>query len=124
MLPTEEEKNRIIEAQMANTDVPLGNAEQFLSTLASVVELEARLKLWLFKLDFDNIELVRLKKQISISKILILQEIAEPLMDLKNGMKNLKENITLRRILEILLAVGNFLNGAEVIKFNFFILFN
>jgi hypothetical protein len=45
-------------------------------------------------------------------------------MDLKNGMKNLKENITLRRILEILLAVGNFLNGAEVIKFNFFILFN
>jgi len=58
MLPTEEEKNRIIEAQMVNTDVPLGNAEQFLLTLASVVELEARLKLWLFKLDFDNVELV------------------------------------------------------------------
>jgi hypothetical protein len=60
MLPTEEEKNRIIEAQMANSDIPLGTAEQFLLTLASVVELEARLKLWLFKLDFDNIELVRL----------------------------------------------------------------
>jgi hypothetical protein len=58
MLPTEEEKNRIIEAQMANSDVPLGNAEQFLLTLASIVELEARLKLWLFKLDFDNVELV------------------------------------------------------------------
>ena len=58
MLPTEEEKNRIIEAQMANSDLPLGSAEQFLLTLASVVELEARLKLWLFKLDFDNIELV------------------------------------------------------------------
>ena len=58
MLPTEEEKNRIIEAQMANTDIPLGNAEQFLLTLASVVELEARLKLWLFKLDFENVELV------------------------------------------------------------------
>ncbi|CAF0802364.1 unnamed protein product [Rotaria sp. Silwood1] len=101
MLPTEEEKNRIIEAQMANTDIPLGNAEQFLLTLASVVELEARLKLWLFKLDFDNIEL----------------EIAEPLMDLKNGMKNLKENITLRRILEVLLAIGNYLNGIESIGF-------
>jgi hypothetical protein len=37
-------------------------------------------------------------------------------MDLKNGMKNLKENITLRHILEVLLAVGNFLNGAEVNK--------
>ncbi|CAF4346893.1 unnamed protein product, partial [Rotaria sp. Silwood2] len=101
MLPTEEEKNRIIEAQMANTEIPLGNAEQFLLTLASVVELEARLKLWLFKLDFDNIEL----------------EIAEPLMDLKNGMKNLKENITLRHILEVLLAIGNYLNGIESIGF-------
>jgi hypothetical protein len=63
MLPTEEEKNKIIEAQMANTDIPLGNAEQFLSTLASVVELEARLKLWSFKLDFDNVELVSLRKR-------------------------------------------------------------
>ncbi|CAF1646909.1 unnamed protein product, partial [Adineta ricciae] len=101
MLPTEEEKNRIIEAQMANSDLPLGSAEQFLLTLASVVELEARLKLWLFKLDFDNIEL----------------EIAEPLMDLKNGMKNLKENTTLRHILEVLLAIGNFLNGADSVGF-------
>jgi hypothetical protein len=42
-------------------------------------------------------------------------------MDLKNGMKNLKENITLRRILEILLAVGNFLNGAEVNQILFLI---
>jgi hypothetical protein len=70
MLPTEEEKNRIIEAQMANTDVPLGNAEQFLSTLASIVELEARLKLWLFKLDFDNVELVRLRKKKKTSIII------------------------------------------------------
>jgi hypothetical protein len=43
-----------------------------------------------------------------------LQEIAEPLMDLKNGIKNLKENVTLRRLLEVLLAVGNYLNGVEV----------
>jgi hypothetical protein len=35
-------------------------------------------------------------------------------MDLKNGMRNLKENITFRHILEVLLAAGNFLNGAEV----------
>lgn len=62
MLPTEEEKNRIIEAQMANADIPLGNAEYFLLTIGAVVELEARLKLWLFKLDFDNAELVSEKK--------------------------------------------------------------
>ena len=60
MLPTEEEKNRIIEAQMANSDIPLGTAEQFLLTLTSIAELEARLKLWLFKLDFDNNELVEI----------------------------------------------------------------
>lgn len=59
MLPTEEEKNRIIEAQQANSDIPLGNAEQFLLTLTSIHELEARLKLWLFKIDFNNTELVR-----------------------------------------------------------------
>lgn len=35
-------------------------------------------------------------------------------MDLKNGIKNLKENVTLRRLLEVLLAVGNYLNGVEV----------
>lgn len=40
-------------------------------------------------------------------------------MDLKNGIKNLKENITLRRILEVLLAVGNYLNGVEVIIIRF-----
>ncbi|CAF0910946.1 unnamed protein product, partial [Didymodactylos carnosus] len=97
MLPTEEEKTRIMEAQVANVDIPLGNAEQFLLTLASVAELEARLKLWLFKLDYDNVEL----------------EIAEPLMDLKNGMKNLRDNGTFRRILEVLLGIGNYLNGVE-----------
>lgn len=101
MLPTEEEKNRIIEAQVANGDIPLGNAEQFLLTLTSIHELEARLKLWLFKLDFDNIEL----------------EIAEPLMDLKTGMKNLGDNFTFRHILEVLLAVGNYLNGTESVGF-------
>ena len=37
-------------------------------------------------------------------------------MDLKNGIKMLKENKTFRRILEVLLAVGNYLNGVEVKK--------
>ena len=62
MLPTEEEKTRIIEAKMSSNDVPLGSAEQFLLDLTSIHELEARLKLWLFKLEFDTIELVTRKK--------------------------------------------------------------
>lgn len=59
MMPTEEEKAKIMEAQMGNPDVPLGSAEQFLLTLASISELPARLKLWAFKLDYDIMERVR-----------------------------------------------------------------
>ncbi|KAK9659795.1 Formin Homology 2 Domain, partial [Popillia japonica] len=36
MLPTEEERTKIQEAQAANPDLPLGSAEQFLLTLASI----------------------------------------------------------------------------------------
>ncbi len=58
MLPTEEERSKIQEAQSANPDLPLGTAEHFLLTLASISELTARLKLWSFKLNYDNIEKV------------------------------------------------------------------
>ncbi|CAH0547380.1 unnamed protein product [Brassicogethes aeneus] len=98
MLPTEEERTKIQEAQAANPDLPLGSAEQFLLTLASISELPARLKLWAFKLDFENSE----------------REIAEPLMDLKQGFEVLKVNKTFRGILSTLLSIGNFLNGNEV----------
>ncbi|XP_021938953.1 uncharacterized protein LOC110839246 isoform X2 [Zootermopsis nevadensis] len=98
MLPTEEERSKIQEAQVANPDMPLGSAEQFLLTLASISELPARLKLWAFKLDFENSE----------------KEIAEPLMDLKQGMETLKTNKTFRGILSTLLSIGIFLNGNEV----------
>ncbi|KAK6626886.1 hypothetical protein RUM44_009363 [Polyplax serrata] len=97
MLPTEEEKVRIQEAQSANPDVPLGSAEQFLLTLASISQLEARLRLWAFKLDFEISE----------------KEICEPLMDLKQGMEILRVNNTFRGILSTLLSVGNFLNGCD-----------
>ncbi|XP_046808097.1 uncharacterized protein LOC111681359 isoform X1 [Lucilia cuprina] len=98
MLPTDEEKGKIQEAQMANPELPLGSAEQFLLTLASISELAARLRLWAFRLDFDNSE----------------KEIAEPLMDLKQGIEILKNNRTFKCILSTLLSVGIFLNGAPV----------
>ena len=56
MLPTEEEKQKILEAQMANPDIPLGSAEFFLLNLSSISEIKARLELWLFKLDFESVE--------------------------------------------------------------------
>ncbi|XP_008179653.1 FH1/FH2 domain-containing protein 3 isoform X4 [Acyrthosiphon pisum] len=98
MLPSDEERNKIQEAQSACPDLPLGSAEQFLLTLASVSELPARLKLWSFKLDYENVE----------------KEIAEPLMDLMQGIEILKTNRTFKAILGTLLSVGIFLNGAEV----------
>ncbi|XP_060767474.1 FH1/FH2 domain-containing protein 1 isoform X3 [Neoarius graeffei] len=97
MLPTEEEKQRIQEAQLANPDVPLGTAEQFLLTLSSISGLAARLQLWAFKLNYESLE----------------KEIAEPLFDLKHGMEQLAKNQTFKRILATLLAIGNFLNGSS-----------
>ncbi|XP_034880884.1 FH1/FH2 domain-containing protein 1 isoform X1 [Mirounga leonina] len=97
MMPTEEERQKIEEAQLANPDVPLGPAENFLMTLASTGGLAARLQLWAFKLDYDSME----------------REIAEPLFDLKVGMEQLVQNATFRCILATLLAVGNFLNGSQ-----------
>ncbi|NWV67371.1 FHOD1 protein, partial [Malurus elegans] len=97
MVPTEEEKQKIQEAQLANPDMPLGSAEQFLLSLSSISDLTARLQLWAFKLDYESLE----------------QEIAEPLFDLKVGMEQLARNHTFKCILATLLATGNFLNGSQ-----------
>lgn len=98
MLPSDEERAKIQEAQMANPELPLGSAEQFLLTLSSISELSARLRLWAFKLDFENTE----------------KEIAEPLNDLKQGLELLKANKTFKCILSTLLSIGIFLNGTPV----------
>ncbi|XP_067326994.1 FH1/FH2 domain-containing protein 1 isoform X2 [Anolis sagrei] len=97
MVPTEEERQRIQEAQLGSPDLPLGSAEQFLLALSSIAELQARLQLWAFKLDYDTME----------------QEIAEPLFDLKLGMEQLAQNRTFKCVLATLLAMGNFLNGSQ-----------
>ncbi|XP_076067528.1 formin homology 2 domain containing isoform X6 [Oratosquilla oratoria] len=97
MLPTEEEKQKIQEAAISNPELPLGSAEQFLMMLSSISELPARLKLWLFKLDYENME----------------KEVAEPLMDVKQGCEDLQKNPTFRTILAVLLCVGNFLNNSD-----------
>ncbi|XP_060029725.1 FH1/FH2 domain-containing protein 3 isoform X3 [Erinaceus europaeus] len=101
MIPTEEEKQKIQEAQLANPDIPLGSAEQFLLMLSSISELSARLHLWAFKMDYETTE----------------KEVAEPLLDLKEGIDQLENNKTLGFILSTLLAIGNFLNGTNAKAF-------
>ena len=104
MLPTDEETNRINEAQEAQPDIPLGTAEQFLQTLSTISCLEARLRLWSFKMEFEVIE----------------KEVCEPLMDLKIGLAALQQNTTFKTILNVLLTFGNFLNSSACKGINIF----
>jgi len=67
MLPTEEEKTKIMEAQMSQPDTPLGTAEQFLLTLSSITELQARLSLWAFTIDYETVETVSACLQLKLS---------------------------------------------------------
>lgn len=67
MLPTDEEREKIMAAKREHADIQLGKAEEFLLTLSEVSHLKARLELWLFKLDYESME----------------AEIIEPLTDLK-----------------------------------------
>ena len=97
MLPSEEEVSKIEEAQEVNPELPLGTAEQFLITLSSISGLEARLRLWAFKIDFEDLE----------------KEICEPMADLKQGLENLRKNPTFKAILNVTLIIGNFLNNSS-----------
>ena len=90
MLPSEEEVSRIEEAQEINPELPLGTAEQFLITLSSISGLEARLRLWAFKIDFEDLE----------------KEICEPMADLKLGLDNLRKNPTFKAILNVTLILS------------------
>ncbi len=53
---TPDEKTAIAEAKAAKPDIPLGVAEEFLHTLASIPELKARLSLWRFNYVFQQVE--------------------------------------------------------------------
>jgi len=171
MVPTEEEISGIQDALQESPDVPLGSAEQFLLTLSSISDLEARLNLWAFKLDYDVLEKVHLTTvcrfrrpfveflgtfrltlvvktrilhtllpgfcfqtesfgifQIRQKRILcalishrgtpfIFQEVAEPLQDLRDAVKEIKSSVTLKRILATLKAIGNLLNNTKVCQF-------
>ncbi|XP_067870032.1 FH1/FH2 domain-containing protein 3-like [Heterodontus francisci] len=97
MLPTEKELAKIRNTQQASPHLPLGPAEQFLLTLASVNELPARLQLWSFKMEYETME----------------KDIAVPLFNLKLAMEQLAGNRTFHCILATLLAIGNFLNGVN-----------
>lgn len=59
MIPTKDEIQSIVEATQQTPDKELGPAESLLLTMSSITELEPRLKLWAFKLDYDSREKVK-----------------------------------------------------------------
>lgn len=97
MMPTPTEINMITEAKRSNPLLPLGSAESFLMILSSIPALEERLRLWLFRLDFQSSE----------------RECAEQLMDLKTAMHDICNDSTFKTILATLLSLGNFLNNVQ-----------
>ncbi|CAL8102608.1 unnamed protein product [Calicophoron daubneyi] len=103
MLPTEEECEAILKAKAEQNGLPLGQAEQFLITLSEITYLKPRLELWLFKLDYDTTE----------------KEIAEPLVDFKQGISEILNCKTLRYVIFTLLSIGNFLSGTSYRGFTF-----
>lgn len=84
MIPTEEEKQRIQEAQLVNPDIPLGSAEQFLLTLSSITELSARLQLWAFKMDYELVEKVKTTFPV-LSTLITCRYISTGLLTTFNG---------------------------------------
>jgi len=56
MVPTDDERTKLQEAQVQFPDTPFAHAESFMVTLSSISELSARLNLWMFKVDYDNLE--------------------------------------------------------------------
>lgn len=99
LLPTEEELELIRDAKHnAPADAVLADAEQFLDTLATITDLNAWLKLWDFKLDFEA----------------LIETVADPLTDLRDAINELQESILFKQILVILLEIGSYLNEKEV----------
>ena len=62
LTPTEDEKvsiqDALEEARKDNPDTVLGPAEEFLHTLSTIPELQARLNLWRFNYVFQSVESV------------------------------------------------------------------
>ncbi|CAP30109.1 LOW QUALITY PROTEIN: Protein CBR-FHOD-1 [Caenorhabditis briggsae] len=98
MMPSPKEVEEIETKAAENPEMTLGNAEQLLLKLSQVPCLLERLRLWLFTLDYKNVE----------------KDIAEPLMDMQLAMKEMEESKTFKVAMGMLLAIGNSLSGTDI----------
>ena len=78
-----------------------GEAEQLLLTLHTVPDLDARLRLWAFKADFESME----------------GEVLEPLQELRAGLAAVRASHTFRLVLAVTREFGNLLNSRQTAGF-------
>ncbi|ETO18261.1 disheveled-associated activator of morphogenesis 1 [Reticulomyxa filosa] len=102
LVPTEEEQKQTLEAiKKHNLDVEknkvelLGMAEKFWYHMISIPRVDERLKLWAFKMEFDEMY------ELQAKRVNLLVDAHE----------QLKRSDTLRKILTVILAVGNYMNA-------------
>jgi len=94
LYPSKEEIEKIKEALDNNPETPLGPAEKFLFILGNIPSLEARLNLWMFKMDFEAME----------------RDVCKTLNSLNDSIKVLTTNKTFLTIISVALSLGNLLN--------------
>jgi len=94
----DEEKAKLNDVKYENPDLQLDNAEQFLHDMLSVSDLTARLSLWKFKMGYAVAE----------------KEVCEALCNLKNGIEEVLNSTTFRKLLASILAISNVLNNPKV----------
>jgi len=92
--PTEKEIEIITGEMEKNPDLPLGKADELLCVLGGIPELDQKLKLWNFKLEFEGVE----------------KGVLEPLRCLKSAMEILASDQVFPTVLSVTLKIGNILN--------------
>jgi len=99
LVPSEDELEVIQQAlDNAQPGQELAEAEQFLLTLSTVSDLNSRLQLWDFKLDFEN----------------LVEQVADPLQDMMHAIAEITSSELFKQVMIVLLEIGSHLNEKRV----------
>ena len=93
------EKIRV--AGSEHPDIPLGEAEQFIHKISSIDQLEIKLRLLAFKVNFEIKE----------------KEICDPVWFLIEAIENLRQSTIFAKFLSLTLSIGNMMTKSNLIGF-------
>jgi len=92
-IPSEDELNLIRTSR--ESGALLDKPELLLLTLSTIPELEIRLRLWCYKLEFNEMH----------------RDIGTPLIAMRSAISAMRQSVAFKKILGIILSIGNYLNG-------------